>query len=81
MPTVYVCLSPVDGGWQLYGQWLFWDITEKPESTEEYHLRIVEKETQQVLLDQSTAVQYELTRVDDCHRCWGATATFEDSPP
>ncbi|HXK19439.1 MAG TPA: hypothetical protein VNG33_16625 [Polyangiaceae bacterium] len=67
-----VCLKPSDGGLDVEATWGYDTMGDPPPDGTEYRLTLTDHVTGQTLLDVTRTTRYELTRVDNCHRCWYA---------
>jgi hypothetical protein len=67
-----VCLKPIDGGLDVDATWEYGIMDEPPPDGTEYQLQLIDHGTGDALLDVTRTTSYELTRVDNCHRCWYA---------
>ena len=67
-----VCLSlsgdllTIDAGWRYAGN------ASLPQNRPAYQLVLTDHATGEVLLDETRTATFEVTREDNCHRCWGA---------
>ncbi len=68
----YVCLSrDPQGEWEVNARFALGDGKPRPDG-DEYTLTVVDADSGDVLVDVTRVADYEVTRQDNCHLCWGA---------
>jgi hypothetical protein len=67
-----VCVGLRGAQLEVEARWLYDETAHEPKDATSYQLVVSDHATGDVLFDEERTAKFEVTREDNCHRCWDA---------